>query len=73
MTSISDLELQELDGFNLKKSEMKALRCFRELRLKKLQNTAAEDQFYVEYENLRRISGTTDYRDFLAKNCRLSI
>ncbi|MFT7084509.1 MAG: hypothetical protein ACJAV5_000215 [Vicingaceae bacterium] len=73
MTSISDLELQELDGDYLKKGEMKALRCFRELRLKKLQNTAAEEQFFIEYENLRRISGTMDYRDFLAQNCRLSI
>ncbi len=52
---------------------MKPLRCFRELRLKKIQNIAAEDQFYVEYESLRRISGTADYRDFLAQNCTLSI
>ena len=73
MTSISDLELQELDGHCLKKVEMKALRCFRELRLKKLQNTQAEDQFYIEYENFRRISGTMDYRDFLAQNYRISI
>ena len=56
MTSISDLEIQELDGYPLKRSEMKALRSFRELRLKKLQNTVAEDQFYIEYENLRKIS-----------------
>ena len=73
MTSISDLEIKELDGYPLKRSEMKALRSFRELRLKKLQNTVAEDQFYIEYENLRKISGTMDYRDFLAKGCNLSI
>tara|TARA_B110000503_G_scaffold129027_1_gene200795 strand:+ start:641 stop:862 length:222 start_codon:yes stop_codon:yes gene_type:complete len=73
MTSISDLELQELDGYCLKKGEMKALRRFRELRLRKLQNTVAEEQFFIEYETLRRIIGTIDYRDFLARNCRLSI
>lgn len=67
MTSISDLEIQELDGHPLKKMEMQALRKFRELRLKKLQNTIAEDQFYTEYENLRKISGTVDYRDFLTQ------
>ena len=73
MTSISNLEIQELDGYPLKRIEMKALRSFRELRLRKLQNTVAEDQFYIEYENLRVISGATDYRDFLAQNYSLNI
>lgn len=73
MKSLTDLELQELDGQILKKIEMKALYCFRKLRLQKLQNTNAEDQFHIEYENLRKVSGTTDYRDFLVQNCSLSI
>ena len=29
MISLSDLEIQELEGQNLKKKEMKALLCFR--------------------------------------------
>lgn len=73
MTSLSDLELQELDGHVLKKIEMKALYCFRKLRLQKLQNTNTEDLFHIEYETLRIESATTDYRDFLVQNCRLSI
>lgn len=69
MTSLSDLELQELDGYSLKKNEMKALQCFRQVRLKKLQNIFVEDQYHIEYENLRLVSATMDYREFLTQNC----
>lgn len=73
MISLSDLEIQELDGHRLKKTEIKALRCFRQVRLQKLQNTEEEDEFHNKYEYFRMVSATTDYREFLTQHCNTNI
>ena len=73
MVSLSDLEIQELDGQRLKKIEMKALRCFRQLRLKKLQKTEQEEEYHNEFEHFRMVSATTDYREFLTQHCTTNI
>ena len=52
---------------------MKALHCFRQVRLQKLQNTEEEDEFHNKYEYFRMVSATTDYREFLTQHCNTNI
>ena len=73
MISLSDLEIQELEGQILKKKQMKALLCFRQLRLQKLQNTREKNEYTINSNSFDFLGATTDYREFLTQNCGTSI
>jgi len=68
LETISDLEEKEFDGISLNMLELKALRLFRELRLKTLSiQTKKESQFHNKYEYFRALSNTIDYKEFVNK------
>ncbi|MBL4710616.1 MAG: hypothetical protein JKY48_19490 [Flavobacteriales bacterium] len=67
--TLSDLELEELDGEILSREELKALRLFRQLRLSKLKKQQGqESEFNSQFEYFRTLSNFIDYKEFLDKS-----
>lgn len=70
--SISDLEIKEFDGEQLRSEEKEALEKFYKARIKKLKKKQdQEDIFHERFEYFRAISNLVDYRDLLADKIEL--
>lgn len=66
VVSISDLELKEFDGEQLKAEEKEALEKFYKARIEKLKKKQDQEEiFHERFEYFRAVSNLVDYRDLL--------